>query len=496
MIVLAATLAATLAAACASSPTASPPQASAPASTAADIPSLPSIPVPPTSPRAGTVPANGAATDSNFPELGAAGLDVTHYDLDLDYDVEQMSLQATATLDAQVAAPTRTVSLDLQGLEVDGVKVDDQDATFAAKQAKLQIDLPNEVEGSTPFRIRVAYHGIPKPIETDALGGVEIGWHAANDGSFVLSEPEGASPWFPVNNHPRDKATYSFAVTVPRPYVAIANGRLDKTEEQAEDRTFRWVMEAPMANYLATVVTGEFAEQQLGTHRGVAYSNWLPDDLIAGNGDQPFAPDQPEVIAGLEEWLGPFPFTTYGAVIYPASFIRGSAATKRFLAGVALETQGRSLYSEHAAQAQTITHETTHQWIGDSVSIEDWGLDIWWVEGFAKFSETLDDPRRAKGFEQAYEQVAPSWIPPGRLDRDELFGDASYTEGSIVFYALEQEVGQATFKRIMRTFTERYRHANASTQDLIEVASEVSGQDLTGFFDAWLFAETPPPFPA
>jgi aminopeptidase N len=485
-----------VAVACAAAPTTSAPTLSAPATTV--LPSLPSLPTaPPTSSTKGTLPtgARPSATDSDFPELGAASLDVTHYDLDIDYDVEQQRLRATATLDAQVAAPTSAVTLDLQGLEVDSVKVDDRDATFATKPAKVQIDLPNEVEAQTPFRIAVRYHGQPKPIETDALGGVEIGWHAAEDGSFVLSEPEGASTWFPVNNHPRDKATYTFAVTVPKPYVAVANGRLDKTDEQADGRTFHWVMDAPMANYLATVVTGDFDEQQLGTHGSVTYSNWVPatDGASAG---KPFAPDQPEVIAGLEEWLGPFPFSTYGAVIYPTSYIQGSAATKRFLSGVALETQGRSLYSERAADGETITHETAHQWMGDSVSIEDWGKDIWWVEGFAKFSESLDDPDRARQFEQEYAQVSRAWIPPGNLDRDELFGSGSYTEGAIVFYALEQEVGQPTFKKILKAFTERHRHANASTDDLIATASDVAGRDLQPFFDSWLFAETPPPFPS
>ena len=461
------------------------------------------IPLDPGSAPAGTThalgttasPATGpSATDSDFPELGSSGLDVTHYDLDLDYDVEQRSLQATATLDAQVAVPTTHVTLDLQGLDVDAVKVGGRDATFAVAPAKLQIDLPHEVEAATPFTIRVSYHGHPKPVETGALGGVQVGWHAATNGSFVLSEPEGASSWFPVNNHPRDKATYTFAVTVPKPYVAIANGRLDKTDERGDGRTYHWVMDAPMANYLASVVTGTFDEQTLGTQGRVAYSNWVQHESAVSA--SPFAPNQPDVIAGLEDWLGPFPFSTYGAVIYPTSFIQGSAATKQFLANVALECQGRSLYSELAARGGTVTHETAHQWIGDSVSIEDWGKDIWWVEGFATFAETLKAPDRAAQFRRKYSTVSSRWVPPGALAIDELFGAGSYTEGSLVFWALEQQVGQATFKQIMHAFTQRYRHANASTQDLIHLASDVAGRDLTAFFDAWLFAPTPPPFPA
>jgi len=66
----------------------------------------------------------------------------------------------------------------------------------------------------------------------------------------------------------------------------------------------------------------------------------------------------------------------------------------------------------------------------------------------------------------------------------------------MVFYALYREVGEDTFWEILREFNGRYYLGNASTDDLIAVASEVSGEDLTAFFDAWLFDETPPQLPA
>ena len=41
---------------------------------------------------------------------------------------------------------------------------------------------------------------------------------------MVVSEPEGSMTWYPVSDHPRDKATYNFSITVPEGRTAVANG--------------------------------------------------------------------------------------------------------------------------------------------------------------------------------------------------------------------------------------------------------------------------------
>jgi aminopeptidase N len=350
------------------------------------------------------------------------------------------------------------------------------------------LELDQRVDAGTEVTLVIDYHGVPEPVPTAALGGVEVGWHSGDDGSFVLSEPEGASTWYPVNNHPLDKATYTFRVTVPEPYAAIANGALLGTTPSGDDTTYEWRMEAPMASYLATVLTGEFEEVDGGVHDGVAYSYWYADGI------EPSADLErsDRLVAELARRLGPFPFETYGGVVYPPSFINGNGRTQGFLSGVALENQGRSLFAEGTTVPSIILHEAAHQWMGDNVSLTDWSRDIWWVEGFAHFAEYVDD---VDALGDEYPEVRASWTPPGNLPVDELFSGGSYESGAMVFYALYREVGEDTFWAILREFNVRYRHANASTDDLIEVASEVSGQDLDGFFQAWLFDETPPPLP-
>jgi aminopeptidase N len=48
----------------------------------------------------------------------------------------------------------------------------------------------------------------------------------------------------------------------------------------------------------------------------------------------------------------------------------------------------------------------------------------------------------------------------------------------------------------LQTYFERYQGGNAATDDFIAVADEVSGRDLTEFFDSWLYSERIPPIPS
>ena len=51
--------------------------------------------------------------------------------------------------------------------------------------------------------------------------------NADSPGVWSVNEPDGASTWLPVNDHPTDKATWRSTITVPEGMTAIANGELD-----------------------------------------------------------------------------------------------------------------------------------------------------------------------------------------------------------------------------------------------------------------------------
>ncbi|MCX7620742.1 MAG: M1 family metallopeptidase [Acidimicrobiales bacterium] len=449
--------------------------------------------------------------DEALPDLGDRDVDVLHYDLDLYYQPAGGQLEGTAAIDLTIRNPTPNVAFDLKGLEVIAVSVDGQEVGFAHEHAKLRVDLAQPAGPGDRLRVTVRYGGKPVATPTRALDGVSVGWQVRDGGSYVLAEPEGARTWYPVNEHPQDKASYDITVTVPDGLVAVANGELVADEQSpAGHRTFHWQMADPMAPYLATVVIGTYAKSEAEGPDGLPLVAWV--SATASHGDMPGRPRPPvpetepadlltrqhAALTLLTSKLGPFPFASYGAVVLPRDGV------EPFFDGVAIETQALSLFGAGTIDPATLVHEAAHQWMGNSVSLTDWSRDIWWVEGFARFSEWLWS-EETHG-ERAYEQQARAThaeladatrpYPAGALPLDQLFSSWSYDRGALVFYSLRAELGEDTFWSAVRRFIEGHRHANATTDDLIAAFEETSGRSLRGFFTAWLFNRDLPDLPA
>ena len=79
------------------------------------------------------------------------------------------------------------------------------------------------------------------------------------DGAFVVNEPQGSPGWYPANDTPRDKATYTIAMTVPAGITAVGNGALVSQTSAGGRTTFTWRERFPMAPYLTTITLGKFA---------------------------------------------------------------------------------------------------------------------------------------------------------------------------------------------------------------------------------------------
>jgi aminopeptidase N len=73
-----------------------------------------------------------------------------------------------------------------------------------------------------------------------------------------VGEPQGSPGWYPVNDNPRDKATFDFRVTMPAGLTVMANGVLLSQTTSGGKTTWVWRESDPMAPYLATVTNGRF----------------------------------------------------------------------------------------------------------------------------------------------------------------------------------------------------------------------------------------------
>jgi aminopeptidase N len=462
----------------------------APTATVAHTPTSEPAPTP-TLPAASPLPsASDGLGDPYYPQLGNGGYDALHYTLDLLVDMQSGAISGTATLAARATTDLGAFNLDFQGFDIRSIVVGDQPAAYRRTAHELTVAPAVPIRNGEAFTATLRYDGVPQTTISDAIP-IPLGWNRYKNGVYVVSEPAGAAAWYPANDHPRDKATYTFRITVPKPYVVAANGQLRDTIDNGDTRTYVWEAADPLASYLATVNIGRFVEQTGQGPNGLPIRNYFPPD-VAANARAVFAPTA-TMIDYFDDLFGPYPFEAYGVVVPDQEL------------GYALETQTLSLFGRDLAgaspeqAASTVAHELAHQWFGDSVSVANW-QDIWLNEGFAAYAEWLwqehvNGPQaRDAGIRRTY-TVVEGAPPPGRPPRDDLFNGGVYGRGALTLHALRLRVGDDTFFRTLRTYAERYRYGNASTADFIAVAEEVSQQDLGAFFDGWLYEQQMPEIP-
>jgi aminopeptidase N len=420
----------------------------------------------------------GGVGDPYFPDAGNGGYDVDHYGLELRWDPTRRHLEGTTTIRAIATEALASFSLDLTGLDVTAVDVDDDPARWERPDDhELVVTPARTLRAEATFTAVVRYDGTPAPIAGPAP--LEPGFMTDGREVYVASEPNGAATFFPSNDHPTDKATYEIRVTVPDDLDVAANGLLRDTIPDPGVGTETWVFDAPdpMATYLVQVVVGNLRSEQLTGPAGLPIRNVY--DADAGSGVRAAFEPQGEMIDFFDDLFGPFPFATYGAVVVDEDL------------GFALETQTLSLFGSGVVGEPVVAHELAHQWFGDHVSVARWA-DIWLNEGFATYAQWLWSEHRGEGSVDAIALAAARTpgldVPPADPGPDQLFHPTVYLRGALTLHVLRHELGDAAFFEVLRTWVDRYGGASATSADFEALAGEVGGHDLRPLFDAWLRA--------
>ncbi|HYO42769.1 MAG TPA: M1 family metallopeptidase [Candidatus Limnocylindrales bacterium] len=227
---------------------------------------------------AGPTFTDGAAGvgDPYYPNDGNGGYDVRHYDLDLRYDPATDALAGSATITARATQNLSRFNLDLDGLTVRSIAVNGRSANWSRADGELRIKPRSGLARGSSFTTVVRYDGVPAFFDEPALG--TSGFFHTDDGALVAGQPHGASGWFPVNDHPIDKASYSFQISVPAGLQAVANGRLVDTRTKKGWTTWMWEAREPMASYLTTLAIGTF-DLKAYRRAGIRYWDAVDPDL-------------------------------------------------------------------------------------------------------------------------------------------------------------------------------------------------------------------------
>ncbi|MDB5192815.1 MAG: aminopeptidase [Segetibacter sp.] len=444
--------------------------------------------------------------------------DLVHTKLDVKFDYAKAYLYGKAwiTLRPHFYA-TDSLRLDAKGMNIDEVAILQNGKSKAlvfdySDSLNLKIKLDRLYKASEPYTIYIKYTA--KPNEFNAQGSAAItdakGLYFINPTGedknkptqiWTKGETEASSVWFPTIDRTNQKTTQEILMTVPARYVTLSNGKLISQKKNIDGtRTDYWKMDLPHSPYLFFMGVGDFAIVK-DTYKGkeVNYYVEKPYEKVARR----IFGNTPEMMSFFSKKLGvEYPWVKYSQMTgrdYVSGAMENTTAT---LHTDALQQNAREL-SDGNRFEDYVSHELFHQWFGDLVTAESWS-NLTVNESFANFSEVLwNEYKYGKdaGDHHNYTDLltylnsrseTKDLVRFNYKSQEDMFDAVSYHKGGRILNMLRHYVGEDAFFKALNLYLTRHKFKNAEAHELRLIFEEVTGKDLTWFWNQWYFGSGHP----
>ncbi|TSA29079.1 MAG: T9SS C-terminal target domain-containing protein [Bacteroidetes bacterium] len=367
-------------------------------------------------------------------------------------------------------------------LTVDSVVFHHAQVGFIHTGGIITIPLPMVIGIYHIDSVSVFYQGAP-PVT--GFGSFITADHNGVPVLWTLSEPYGASDWWPCKNDLTDKAdSLDIFITAPAAYRSASNGRLVSEILEGSTKITHWKHRYPIATYLVCLAVTNYSRYSdyvpFGASQVEVLNYPYPEDSASA------ASQTPGIIPIMQLYdtlFGLYPFATekYGHC--------------QFNWGGGMEHQTFTFLGSF--NFELMAHELAHSWFGDMVTCGSWE-DIWLNEGFATYLSGL-----------AYEHMfGGEWWMPFKRSRitsitskpdgsvwcddttsvSRIFSSRlSYAKGAMILHQLRWVIGDSAFFSAVNNYLydPAVNHGFARTADLKAHLEASSGQDLTWYFDDW-----------
>ena len=306
-----------------------------------------------------------------------------------------------------------------------------------------------------------------------------------------------------------DFGIYDVRMTVPRGWPVAATGRQrERTDHPNGTTTHRYYQED--VHDFAWTTSPDFLEaRERFEHPGLppVEMRLMYQPEHASQAARHFEVTR-ATLRYYGEWFGAYPYGHITIVDTPwRTATDGMEYPTMYTAGTRWLMPREDTYIE-----DTIVHETGHQWWYGMVATNEFE-DAWMDEGINQYANARADAedfsygREVPRFFGGFVPWVLDSVPWDRLTSGEYLSDyrgsptvdiqstpsfrywpltsgpITYSKPALWLHTLERALGWPVVQQILSTFFERWKFKHPKPGDLFQVANEVSGRDLTPFFD-------------
>jgi len=413
--------------------------------------------------------------------------DIRHAELHFAPNFTAQSLSGSARFDCQAMVPgLASVALDFNdAMGLLAVRQDGSPVAWTHGGGVVLVTLAAPLPAGSLFSLELDFAGSP----------VSSGWgsfvwtnHAGTPLLATLSEPEGARDWWPCKDVPDEKFTADIYYRVPAAYSAPGPGLLQSVTNHGDGtKTWHWFESYPINSYLIAMTVTNYQHYTdwyvSSAGDSLPIENYVyPENYTNSVEDLSITP---LTIAIMDSLFGEYPFVDekYGHMVFHwAGAMEHQTCT----------SMGNLVLGGGHYYDRIVMHELAHQWFGNCVTLQDWE-NVWLNEGFASYCEAI-------WFEYTGGQAGlTNWMTITTSDfvgpvynNPVLFGNVVYRKGAWVLHMLRWLLGDETFFGALRYYYGQHLYGNAHTTELEADLEAYTGQDLTAFFQQWVYGQNKP----
>ncbi len=429
-------------------------------------------------------------------------------------DVAGNSFRGTQTVEIEVLAPTATIMLNADNLEIDAASLSGKEiGKLALKPILDRAEQTLRFELARPlapgkYLLDLAFKG---QINREGRGLFYVNYKAGGADKKLIATtmaPTDARRMLPSWDEPSFRARFKLTVDVPSNFKAYSTTPIEKQEPLAKGMQRVTFGNTPkMPSYLVVLVAGEMervAARQDGVEIGIVTTE--------GKGASAAFPLQAsrDLLRYYNHYFGiRYPLPKLDQIAIPGGF---NGAMENW--GAVVYNEPTLLYDPKKSpdRVKKFTfninaHELAHQWFGNLVTMA-WWDNLWLNEGFASWMAA-----------KATQHFHPEWRPylddiaereyvmnldarktthpiQTRIDTEEqaaaAFDAITYSKGQAFLRMLEAYLGEDNFRKGIRAYIAKHQYSNTTSSDLWAALEKASGKPVEKLASDWT---TQPGFP-